>query len=1565
MTKLTNANIQGDLLENLAGGYPIISNVQIATSSYTVLDDTSIDVNGGYIVINGDGFESDMSLLVGETYVNTFTFVSSNVIRAQLPAKPSGSYNLTITNNDNGASAIGVNSITYSSFPAWSSNSSLDEVSADEAFEINLNANSDSNVVFSLQEGSSLPPGANLFSNGSLSGTIIIEDDTTYNFTVEATDEENQNTPRNFSLPVAAGDPYFRQTSVLLTAESTSNASFFQDASNNSIVSVNTSVNFVDSNPCSTNLSWYFDGSGDRAEVNNPINLGTDDFTVEFWINPSIQYTSSSGAFLISGEASGTGLTWGISFATYNGYDGLAFTYGVYGSYTVGRQVVGYWGVPGRWDHIAWQRRNGTIECYINGVSQTLGTYNENSTFSDSANFTTNATYKRIGSDHGGASVYTGFLSNLRIVRGNAVYDGDFTPPSAVLEDIANTVLLTCRSIVPKDFSENNYTVTWTGDVRSVTTGPYTETNNNCFSASFNGASGSNVIVEDNDGLDGFDGDFTIEFWIQYYSFPSISVILDKGWNGSAYAPYLFYTSGTSLLLYSSSTGSSWNITSGTAIATGLVAGRWYHIAVSRSGSSMRFFVNGVLGTTVTTTATFVNRTDRLFVGSSGNHANWFNGLLSNLRIVKGTAVYTSSFDPPIEPLTAISGTTLLLFNQPVAKHNSLIVNDSSKVGHGLIANGLPSSGTFGPYNPNGWSYYFDGSGDYLTIPYNTDYYNWWTDNFTIECWIYPESNTNVSYVSGVAQSVVVGNRAFNSTTNYWSFGPLADGTVSFYYYNGAAQSVTSTATVNFNQWNHVAMTHRTAAGGVIDIFVNGVASGSSSLSGTPQSSAGVPLTISAGNNLYYRGYVSNLRIVKGEALYFSGSSPYEVAGEPLKPYNSNILFGGYTTLLIGRNNITFDESPIKALITRNGDTRLDNFSPFRGTTISYNAYSNFFSVNGDHLTISANSSFAPSTNDFSVEFWFNLTAYPASNQIAPFFQNDQIGSSSSDKFWIGLFNNAGTYQLALGQHGTSNRAVVPFTPLLGKWYHVSFERSSGTILIYLNGVSQTVTNSTIFSTTNFGQNGVAIGSISTPYYLKGSISDLRYIVGSVAYTEDFSVPTSILQKNSNTVLLTCRSNSFVDDSDNNFSITTNGSTTTGCYISKNNPYGETFTSSLFTQHNFSNHGGSLEFNIRQTGDYIETYEFAKNQFFRIPGAFTIEGWYYREQQPSYPTLFEMGLYTDGILFRFGSDGLMWVNNALRQGATTLHFSYSWNHFCIVRDSNNILSLYINGRRIYSASIAGVINNAGSPLRLGSSRHTTGQLYDGKISEFHVVKGAALYDPNKTSINIPTQPITPHSQTVFLLQNNSEPGVYDYTGKHIVTMYENAKTSTVQYKQGNKSIYFDGTNDAIAIEYTSAIGLLQGDFTVEMWIYPVSLPAAFTVLSAQWRQTGGLGGYSFTMNSTGTLSLSWGAASEAASVATTSTTVSTNQWTHVALTRSGSTFNIWIDGVSSATYTSTTTKANLAYVPMTIGHYLNSSNLFPASAGQYYNGYIDEYRVTKGIARYTDTFVPPTRHKLK
>jgi len=145
-----------------------------------------------------------------------------------------------------------------------------------------------------------------------------------------------------------------------------------------------------------------------------------------------------------------------------------------------------------------------------------------------------------------------------------------------------------------------------------------------------------------------FDGDFTIEGWMYFtnvgfvdpqslFCIGNVSAGFDVRWFNSRWQI-------------------SFNAGAGTDMGGTATNNTWIHVAAVRSGSSVKLYINGVAtGTTITNSSTLGYSNVALGIGAGGVTAGnpLQNGYISNLRIVKGIAVYTNNFTPPSGPLTA------------------------------------------------------------------------------------------------------------------------------------------------------------------------------------------------------------------------------------------------------------------------------------------------------------------------------------------------------------------------------------------------------------------------------------------------------------------------------------------------------------------------------------------------------------------------------------------------------------------------------------------------------------------------------------------------------------------------------------------------------------------------------------------------------------------------------------------------------------------------------------------------------------------------------------------------
>jgi hypothetical protein len=136
-------------------------------------------------------------------------------------------------------------------------------------------------------------------------------------------------------------------------------------------------------------------------------------------------------------------------------------------------------------------------------------------------------------------------------------------------------------------------------------------------------------------------GNFTIEFWIRFNALSGFQMAYDSRPSGTDGAYPMIYANNTTLIYYVSAA----DRISSSAISTNT----WYHVAVSRSGTSTKMFIDGTQsGSTYTDSTNYLNPVNRPLIGANGtNLGSSVNGYIQDLRVTKGYARYTANFTPP------------------------------------------------------------------------------------------------------------------------------------------------------------------------------------------------------------------------------------------------------------------------------------------------------------------------------------------------------------------------------------------------------------------------------------------------------------------------------------------------------------------------------------------------------------------------------------------------------------------------------------------------------------------------------------------------------------------------------------------------------------------------------------------------------------------------------------------------------------------------------------------------------------------------------------------------------
>ncbi|CAB5219372.1 Concanavalin A-like lectin/glucanases superfamily [uncultured Caudovirales phage] len=886
----------------------------------------------------------------------------------------------------------------------------------------------------------------------------------------------------------------------------------------------------------SASNSVSFDGSGDYLTVpsNAALNiLSGGNFTIEAWVYLSATPTGSGAVIVQSSSVS-------------NGY-----------VFRVNPTLVVNWVIPGvagyafgptlslnTWYHVALCRVGTTATGYVNGTQYTF----------TSTDRTTDASQPTaIGGDNFNSSSYlTGFVSNLRITKGQALYTSAFTPSTTPLTTTsqgataANVSLLTCQNNLLQDNSTNLFAVTPNGDAKPTSMNPFVSTNGiggTSYSGYFSG-SGQLLTVPTSAGLNLGAGDFTMEGWVYLASAQTSKYLFGVGTLDGTTRSAAVWIGGTQKIEgYFSADGSTWlSYRVGT---TTVAANQWVHVAFVRSGTTLYLFLNGVLEGTQTGTPTTAASGYPAYIGGQ-TAAYQINGYLSNIRIVKGTAVYTASFSPPTAPLTAITNTQLLTCQNTTFIDNSTNAFTITNTGTTLTDTLNPFSGStklltcqsttfidnsatpytlsaFGNAAPRranpftdtvtgptaytaityGGSSYFDGSGDYLSLADAPTFEPGGSD-FTVECWFYMNgaNPTNGAVFFSKANTSSYGpiTVGFSPTASGSQLTALSSSTGSTWGVTTIATGTYATATALRNSWNHVAYVR---SGNVFTLYLNGVIVSTVTNAITLIDNTEL-VRIGSSNfaSADFPGYICNLRYVIGSAVYTG----------PFVPPTTPVTAIANTRLLVnGTNAGIFDNTTINNLETA-GSAQVSTSVVKYGTgSISYPSLGSYLTFKGGVGTFNgaaiAGSGILFTGNTFTVEAWINPITKVSTASYYSTIIADASATSGALMYWaIGLSSTGAP--IVAWYDGALKTCTGGSTIANNTWTHLAFVSTAGVLKIYVNGVSETLSGTTTLTTPS-GSTGALVSGVDRQQYWTGNLDDVRVTNGVARYTANFTPPQS------------------------------------------------------------------------------------------------------------------------------------------------------------------------------------------------------------------------------------------------------------------------------------------------------------------------------------------------------------------------------------------------------------------------------------------------------------------------
>ena len=948
---------------------------------------------------------------------------------------------------------------------------------------------------------------------------------------------------------------------------------------------------------------------------------------------------------------------------------------------------------------------------------------------------------------------------------------------------------------------------------------------------------------------------------------------------------------------------------------TQISSNTWYHVALSRSGDIFTLFVNGFSQGTRNGSLTLSNTATRIGWGLNG----YLTGYISNLRVVKGTGLYSNNFTP-IGPLTNIAQTILLTCKGPTVN------SDNSSYSWNISTTG--------------------------TTP-------------TVVTTVSPSFTTSAS-------SFVINN------------GTLASGSGSFTI-NAISDSLTEgneTFTLNVRIGSNTGTVVATVP--TITIVDTSLTSSLAFASPTISINEGVAATYT----------VNSVNYPIGAPLFWNINHITTSVNDFLDPltYNNSVGFGGAGGLSIASSSnlaLGTGDWTIEAWIYPNNVTTAQNI------IIDWRAGNNSqpvlylinnvitwrvnsaTKISGGNIVANTWQHIALVKNNYNVYLYINGVYQGYTGDILTYATDAtvQIGKAWDSNYWNGYITNLRVVKGVAVYNTAGSNFTVPIYQL---------NNIPRTILLACQGPTITSEN----SNGNYGSPWT-INTVGTAPIL--SSTTIPFVGTPKATSGSFNISSGTLSSGSGTFSIPSPTLDLLTEGNETFSVrvgtvNTNsynllmGTTATPTYDAYGNPF--TNTNGVTVSTNGS--GYSLGFN--GTSQYLAG---PTGLPFITTGPFTIEAWIYPTKFNTENCIVENAGWSGGNNFGFkfvlDNTGLVkligfyqWnVVDVILPSTVNVGLNY-WSHVAVTRDSTDFVRMFINGVMCGTATYSRTLSAFGtsstpSPvgLRVGAklSDNVAGSFFAGSISNLRILNSVAVYTtdfsanlPSLTTpllstgayIDSPTitvtdislsptytfsSPITSINEgtvTTYTLNTTNVPiGTKLYWKINHSTTSENDFSPLIAY---NNSVSFTGSG-YLSIANAGALALGSGDFTVECWCYTNTITAAQThIFDTRTSATGSTNPNLYLNQAT----MRW--LINGTSILTG--TIPLTTWTHVAVVKSSGIITMYINGNSTSS------------VADTVDYGIAQFQIGKAQDANYWNGYITNFRMVKGVAVYTTLFTP-------
>jgi len=971
----------------------------------------------------------------------------------------------------------------------------------------------------------------------------------------------------------------------------------------------------------------------------------------------------------------------------------------------------------------------------------------------------------------------------------------------------------------------------------------------------------------------------------------------------------------------------------------------WHHFAWVRSGQTSYVFQDGtLLGTQTTVLSSWKNAPSSasaaFYIGSRSNIELFFNGWIDEFRFSR-IARWTESFTPEVAQYTNDEHTILLMhFDGSDASTTFTDSMDGTRFDSSLNGNDLADNASVLVQAQDYWNGigilsadFETGSSEYLSI---TDASQTGLDisgaggSVTMVAWVRSESLTN--YRSIIAK--------YNNSNAGYSMKIDASGNLVFDV--NASRYSSSGSTMGVGQWYHVAIVFD-EPNNLILFYLGGnliTATGSATFTITDVASDFNVGAADSGAANYFDG------LIKDAAVWNTVLTPIQIKSLAYGVDYSKYAYRPDSVSTQPDSWWKLNEiSPGTGAVSREDSSGSNTLTDIN-TTASKRGYAEgvgaFFVVaNTERLTAADNTILHPGDVDCSWSAWVRLTALSLTQPIMSVWD-----SGSNQRSFLFYVDNTNHLAIGMSANGTAvaGQAVSVNTLSSGVWYHCAaiYNSTTDQLKIYLDGRLEhqvTSVGGMFAASTALFTIGASYSSGSPSTWLGGSIQDSAMWSGYELSESEIQNLASAFPIQKTGIISYWK----MDESRAAHTLVASGSTQVDTLYQKFGTGSCLFQSSGSSFLTITDSGGHPDFALG-TGDF--TVEFWA-RFIASPGN---EGFFGETGDST-----GMRAWYEHSGSQLSLGGSAQVNFTSWQVSDT-----NFHHIAFVR-KNGMASCYVDGTQIGTTQAWTVDATYTADMRFGA-RNAAIMYMDGRMDEIRV-STIARYLADFTPA---TAAFTTDQYTALLLHCDGIDTSTDFPDSsvvrypHTMTAVGTAQVDTTYKKFGTGSLLQTATGAALTTPASDDFNINIGDWTIDFWVrftdYTASNyfcgqretdPVKAWYISKyadggddsnklRYSCTGGTGVYHGTYEMAST----WSPAN--------------NTWYHLAFVRSGSTAYIFIDGVSQSVYQErafNSTEVTRDALMKVAGYHTLTTSLV---------GGMDEFRISKGIARWTSDFTPST-----